>query len=91
MKRINRIEQKWPDIKRVIEQELPQPEAVVNILKSVAAAYRPSLVGIDDEMVKDSVLLAKEVRVRYGLLQLLWDLGLLEEYSDYFVDYYQNI
>lgn len=41
--------------------------------------------------MKDSVLLAKEVRVRYGLLQLLWDLGLLEEYSDYFVDYYQNI
>lgn len=91
LKRINRIEQKWLDIKRVIEQELPQPEAVVNILKSVAAAYRPSQVGIDDEMVKDSVLLAKEVRVRYGLLQLLWDLGLLEEYSDYFVDYYQNI
>ncbi len=60
-------------------------------MKSVAAAYRPSQVGIDDEMVKDSVLLAKEVRVRYGLLQLLWDLGLLEEYSDYFVDYYQNI
>ncbi|MGX8835581.1 sn-glycerol-1-phosphate dehydrogenase [Amedibacillus sp. YH-ame6] len=90
-KRLDVIASRWKDIQTLIEQELPQPEKVVEILKSVEAPYRPDQVGIDKKMVKDSLLLAKEVRVRYGLLQLLWDLGLLEEYSDYFVDYYESI
>lgn len=88
--RIDSIEHKWAEMKAVIERELPQPEAVTDILKSVEAAYRPEQVGIDEAMAKDSVILAKEVRVRYGLLQLLWDLGLLEEYSAIFVAYYRN-
>lgn len=90
LKRIDIIENKWPEIQSVIRQELPKSEDVVHILKSVNAAYRPEQVGIDDQMTKDSLILAKEVRVRYGLLQLLWDLGLLEEYSETFVDYYQS-
>ena len=68
----------------------PKPEYVVQILKSVEAAYRPEQVGIDEMMTKDSLILAKEVRVRYGLLQLLWDLGLLEDYSNAFVQYYRS-
>lgn len=67
-----------------------KPEEVTAILKSVEAAYRPMQVGIDETMTRDGVILAKEVRVRYGLLQLLWDLGLLEDYSTAFVAYYRN-
>ena len=90
LKRIDLIEETWPDIKAVIEQELPQPEEVSAILKSVEAPYCPEQIDIDEAMAKDSVILAKEVRVRYGLLQLLWDLGLLEDYSTVFVDYYRK-
>ena len=90
LKRIDIMEEKWPDIQAVIEQELPQPEEVTAILKSVEAPYRPMQVGIDEAMTRDGVILAKEVRVRYGLLQLLWDLGLLEDYSTAFVAYYRN-
>ena len=90
LKRIDIMEEKWPDIQAVIEQELPQPEEVTAILKSVEAPYRPMQVGIDETMTRDGVILAKEVRVRYGLLQLLWDLGLLEDYSTAFVAYYRN-
>ena len=90
LKRIDLIEETWPDIKAVIEQELPQPEEVSAILKSVEAPYCPEQIDIDEAMAKDSVILAKEVRVRYGLLQLLWDLGLLEDYITVFVDYYRK-
>ena len=47
-------------------------------------------VGLDEAMTRDGVILAKEVRVSYGLLQLLWDLGLLEDYSTAYVAYYRN-
>ena len=90
LKRIDTIQTHWDEIKRVINEELPEPESIVNLLKSVEASYRPEQVGIDEAMAKDSVILAKEVRVRYGLLQLLWDLGMLEEYSEVFVDYYKH-
>ena len=90
LKRIDTISEKWSEIQDVIRKDLPEPDYVVNILKSVEAPYRPEQVGIDDVMTKDSLILAKEVRVRYGLLQLLWDLGLLEEYSDVFVEYYKE-
>lgn len=91
LKRIDVMQTHWDEIKNVIEQELPQPEEIVRILKSVDAIYRPDQVGIDEQLVKDSVVLAKEVRDRYGLLQLLWDLGLLDSYSDYVVESYRNI
>ena len=90
LNRIDTIANKWEDIKTVIQNDLPKPEYVVQILKSVEAAYRPEQVGIDEMMTKDSLILAKEVRVRYGLLQLLWDLGLLEDYSNAFVQYYRS-
>lgn len=90
LNRIDTIANKWEDIKTVIQNDLPKPEYVVQILKSVQAAYRPEQVGIDEMMTKDSLILAKEVRVRYGLLQLLWDLGLLEDYSNAFVQYYRS-
>ena len=90
LKRIDTMEAHWDEIKQVIQDELPSPEQITAILKSIEACYRPEQAGIEEQLVKDSVILAKEVRVRYGLLQLLWDLGLLEEYSEVFVDYYKN-
>ena len=60
---------------------MPDPVKIIQILKAIDAPYRPIDVGIEDSLVKDSLILAKEVRVRYGLLQLLWDLGYLDAYS----------
>lgn len=91
LKRIDIIQSRWSDIQEVIINELPEPSEIVDILKSVSAPYQPAQVGISNQLVKDGVLLAKEVRVRYGLLQLLWDLGLLEEYSDEYVSYYKHM
>lgn len=90
LQHIDVIEEKWIEIKNIIEQDLPQPEKITDILKSVNAAYRPQQIDIHEDMIKDGVILAKEVRVRYGLLQLLWDLGLLEEFSEIFESYYRE-
>ena len=90
VERIDVIASKWEEIHEIIDRELPSSQTVVDILKSVEAPYRPSQVGLDDQLTKDALVYAKEVRVRYGLLQLLWDLGLLEDYSTKFVEYYKN-
>ena len=38
--------------------------------------------------MKDAVILAKEVRNRFTILQVLWDLGLLEEYAEKVAAYF---
>ncbi len=89
--RIDHIQKHWDTIKDVIVNELQDPVKIIQILKAIDAPYRPIDVGIEDSLVKDSLILAKEVRVRYGLLQLLWDLGYLDAYSQDFVDFYKGI
>ena len=90
LQRIDVIESKWNEIKKVINEEMPSAEYVTDLLKSVNAPYRPEQVGIDEQLTHDAVILAKEVRVRYGLLQMLWDLGKQEEYANYLVEYYKE-
>lgn len=46
--------------------------------------------GISMEQVKDAIILAKEVRNRFTILQILWDLNLLESYANDMAAYFQK-
>ena len=63
-------------------------------MNDLDAPTNPLELGIDRGMVADSIMVAKEVRNRYTLLQLLWDLGLLEDMAydtaDYFHETYRG-
>jgi|GEM_PF-27734 len=84
--RIKIIEQKWMEIIKMIEQVLPKIGTIGKILQEVGAPVHPEQIGIDANTFYDSLIYGKEVRNRYGILQLLWDLGLLEEFSQEMVD-----
>ena len=45
-------------------------------------ANRPGQVGIRKDQVHDAIMYAKELRNRYTVLQLMWDLGKLPEIAD---------
>lgn len=87
-KRIAVIEEKWPEIKAMVKEALPSVSHVENILAALDAPYNPEQVGVGSDMVADSIVVAKEVRDRYGLLQLLWDLGIAEEMGTKIADYF---
>lgn len=83
-KRLTVIKEHEEEIRKLIDA-LPSPEVVEDLLKSMDAPYLPSQVGVSDEEVRRAVICAKELRNRYGLLQLLYDLGVIREYADYAV------
>jgi glycerol-1-phosphate dehydrogenase [NAD(P)+] len=56
-------------------------------LSRLDGAIRPQQVGIDRDMFFDSVRYAKEVRDRFTILQLLWDLGLMEQFAGELTEY----
>lgn len=80
-KRLEIIEKKWPDIFLTITAYLPKTSTLVSMLKQAGAPTRPYEEDISAALVRDGVLYAKELRNRYGLLQLLYDLGYNETFA----------
>ena len=78
LERIAVMEEKWPEIQRHLE-ELPDSEQVISILKSLGAPCYPDEIGIDRKLLENTFLYCKEVRDRYTILQMVWDLGILEQ------------
>lgn len=85
-RRIQTIETYWEDIIS-IASELPSASEVEGYLTMVGCPIRPQQIGLDQQTVIDSIYYAKEVRDRYTILQLLWDLGLLEDFTSQVIDY----
>lgn len=86
--RLQTIEKKLKEILWAIRHDLPPVEEVENLLLSLDAPVHPEQIGVSLTEVREAVLYAKEVRDRYTLLQLLWDLGLSEDFADRLISYY---
>lgn len=85
-RRLDRMEKKWPEIKKLIQDEIPSGEKLAERMAALGEPVKPQQIGISKELVRDAVILAKEVRNRFTILQVLWDLGLLEEYAKKITD-----
>lgn len=79
--RLDVIEVHWDEI-RALAASVPQAEEIANVLKSLDAPTRPEEVGVSREYVADGILYAKELRERYTILQLLWDIDCLSQMKD---------
>lgn len=88
--RMELIAEKWEDIKDSCYLGLPSSEELTKILKDTGAIYSPKDLGVDRQLFKDSLMVAKEIRNRYGIMQLLDDLGLLEEAAEYITHKYYD-
>lgn len=64
-------------------------EELKQMMVDLGEPVSPQQLGISMKQVKDGIVLAKEVRNRFTILQILWDLGLLEQYADDMVEYFQ--
>jgi len=79
--RINKLESNWTRVKQIIGR-LPSADTVRSYLKSLGAPDSPISIGIDKDLFITSFIVAKELRNRYGLLQILFDLGLTKEIAE---------
>ena len=75
------MEANWSELLGLLEA-LPSSETVIELLKSLESPYLPEQIDVDVDMLRNTFLYCKEVRARYTILQMIWDLGLLETLSD---------
>lgn len=79
--RLDAMEKNWDAITELL-RGLPSSAYVEELLQSLGAPSRPEEIGVDREMLKNTFLYCKEIRARYTILQMLWDLELLDSVSD---------
>lgn len=87
--RLEKIKSKWDEIVQVMNQ-LPKVNEIETLLNAIGLPINPQEVGVDEESIKDSIILAKEVRERYTILQLLWDLNKIDKMASYMVKYFKE-
>lgn len=79
--RIDVMEEKWAQIDSLLAA-LPDSETMMSLLRSLDSSCLPQEIGVDRELLKRTFMYCKEVRDRYTILQMVWDLGLLDRLSD---------
>lgn len=80
-KRLAVLQQHREDFMK-LANALPTPEKIIVAMKKIQAPYLPKEIGVTPELLKNSIIYAKELRNRYGILQLLFDMGELENAAD---------
>lgn len=77
--RLEIILEKWDQILRILEEELPPSDWLEGILDSLEIPKRLSQIGIEDTWLPEFFRATKDIRDKYVLSRLAWDLGILED------------
>ncbi|WP_160561245.1 sn-glycerol-1-phosphate dehydrogenase [Parablautia muri] len=87
LERLSVMEKRWDEIK-ALAKTAPKASEIYDVLEKMGAAKVPADVGICREYVYDSIRFGKELRDRYTILQLMWDIGELDEAAEKLVEKY---
>ena len=77
--RFARIQACWPEILRILGEELPSAEALSQLLSRLGMPQDASGIGVDTETMRLCFRATKDIRDKYVLSRLAWDLGVLDE------------
>ena len=78
-KRLDVILAHWEQILQIIQQELPSCEDLERLLDTLGIPKTLSQIGTDDAMLPAIFSATKDIRDKYVLSRLAWDLGVLDE------------
>ncbi len=74
-KRLQIILDNWENIIEIITEELPTSNAFEAILNTIGSPKTPEDIGLDSAIIPLTLDAAKDIRDKYVLPRLLWDIG----------------
>lgn len=77
-KRLEIIINKWDTICQIVREEIPYQKEIERILEVIGAPKTAQEIGIDCDLSL-TLKATKDIRDKYVLSRLLWDLGIIEE------------
>lgn len=80
--RFQKIADNWDTILKIIEEELPSAEELSKIMDTIGISKDLNTIGIDAECAKLTFKATKDIRDKYVLSRLAWDLGILDDLAE---------
>ena len=77
--RIQVIFDNWDNIKKIMDEELPTYEYMKNLFKQLGMPTSMKEIGIDEKFLPITFKATKDIRDKYVLSRLCWDLGVIDE------------
>lgn len=77
--RLEKIIDHWPQILQIIDEEIPARSVVEKALQAIGAPTEPAQIGIDQETLRTTFTMTKDIRDKYIGSRLLWDLGAIDD------------
>ena len=78
-KRIDVIIENWEKILEVIKEEIPTVLEIEELFNTINLPKEPKEIGIPNELIPMTFKASKDIRDKYVLSRLMWDLGILDE------------
>ncbi|MBO5939018.1 MAG: sn-glycerol-1-phosphate dehydrogenase [Clostridia bacterium] len=72
----------WEEIQAIIAEELPSAEFVESLMKKLGLPTDVREIGIDPTNLGEVFRATKDIRDKYVLSRLLWDLGIIDEFAE---------
>jgi len=76
--RLTMIQERWPDIRAKLEAQLLTADQLGGLLAAAGCPTDPAEIGIDLARLRESYWLARTIRSRYTVLDLVNETGLLD-------------
>ena len=74
-KRLEIIIENWDEILKIIDEELPSSEEVENLMDKFSIPKTMDEIGVGEDIYEMTFLATKDIRDKYILSRLCWDLG----------------
>lgn len=81
-KRLDIIIDGWDKILAIIEEELPSSEELTRLFDKLCLPKHINDIGLSAEVLPMSFKCAKDIRDKYVLPRLAWDLGIIDELAE---------
>ena len=80
--RFQKIAENWDGILEILQEELPSAETLAGIMNVIGISTDLSTIGVDAACAKLTFKATKDIRDKYVLSRLAWDLGILDELAE---------
>lgn len=80
--RFQRIAEHWEEILEILGKELPSASQLGQLMDTIGISKDLSAIGVDADCAKLTFKATKDIRDKYVLSRLAWDLGILDELAE---------
>ena len=71
----------WEQLQQMVLDDIPKPAELASLLDAAKSPYRLQDMGYARDLIEDAIVCSKEISLKYSLLYILDEIGLLEHFA----------